>query len=1201
MVRLGALAAPLWVSLLLLSACGGEKGQSCFDDRTCGVGKRCVFQPSGPGLCEACGDREIPYNGIDDDCNPRTPDLDLDGDGDNWNQSPVNPGTDCDDNDPTVHGNAREICANGKDDNCDGRIDEIECADEAPPMVRFVGPTASAGLAGQVPVVIEATDDVGVIRLELSANGAVVAQIDSAPVTSRRFEIPLDTTSLSDGPVTLRAVATDLLGRTGIAMVSVVVDNATPPEITLEEPVANRSYGGRMRVRFQAQDTSGVGLALVQVDGQEAARLEAPPFEAWVNTSSLAEGNHELRVIAVDVHGSQDSRTLLFRVDRSGPQIRFVAPLADDRVTGLLQVGIEAEDPAGLSQLASRGHESLTSPLNYAIDTTLLPNGALALVATARDATIVDGGERAGNTSTATVTVRVDNIDPRPVVNITEPLDAWGVFGVMSIAAQVSSPINVAITRVEFRVDGRLVGTDTQAPWQTNHDFGRHEGLLEVAVTAFDAQANTRTATVGVMVVEAPQFRVAPNYSVLGQLGNAGFAAADLDGDGVVDVVAGGSSISVLTGTITAAGRWTVLPARLIAADPVVDLALADADGDGDLDIIALQAGALRLYTNNAGTFLARPPVMIPGASLTTLAVGDLDGDGDPDAVAGGSVTGVVLHLANNVYTVSQTLGGTPSVTDVRLADVDLDGDLDIVVGRSGAGNNLITVFRNGGAGNFGAGQDSFTDAPPEQVRVTDVTGDNYPDVVALMPSINAYTVLAGNLATPGSFLPGPLFRTQRSPGGLAVGDVDGDGLRDVVVGASLANGVELWLNGATLFDFSAAYVVAQNLRRPLLVDVDGDGDLDLLAAGVQLGVIAFAENVGQGRLRAAVSYPFTEAPLAIASGNVVGGPQMDLVLAFNRNTTPPVQPPRVAFLAGQPDGFALLGLLPLPDSVSPVTEIAIGDLTGSGVPDIAFASSALPGTTQEPTAAVYRNLGGNQFSLSTLELQRPLAVAIGDVDGDGIGEVIYTIDPPGSAGDGAVVANLVTAVVRPVLAGEGPRAVMVGNIDSDPLGRLDFAVANGVTHDITVSVWGGTGFNSITYNAPLGLSSITLGMVNDDDLYDIVGIAAAGVFVMEGDRGFGFRSPVVTPAGPSPTRIRGGDFNGDGLFDVLVLNNDHRASLLLARPQGGFFAPLVIPLGNGPVDVTVGDFDGDGRPDIAVAQSGVAAVSIIYADGDRF
>ncbi len=58
---------------------------------------------------------EVPYNGIDDDCDPATPDDDIDGDGFNSDE-------DCDDADPEVNSEASEIPNNDVDEDCDGIV-----------------------------------------------------------------------------------------------------------------------------------------------------------------------------------------------------------------------------------------------------------------------------------------------------------------------------------------------------------------------------------------------------------------------------------------------------------------------------------------------------------------------------------------------------------------------------------------------------------------------------------------------------------------------------------------------------------------------------------------------------------------------------------------------------------------------------------------------------------------------------------------------------------------------------------------------------------------------------------------------------------------------------------------------------------------------------------------------------------------------
>ena len=63
---------------------------------------------------------EIPYNGLDDDCDPNTPDDDLDGDG-------FIAAVDCDDNDAAINPDSAEILNNGIDENCDGEDSTEEC------------------------------------------------------------------------------------------------------------------------------------------------------------------------------------------------------------------------------------------------------------------------------------------------------------------------------------------------------------------------------------------------------------------------------------------------------------------------------------------------------------------------------------------------------------------------------------------------------------------------------------------------------------------------------------------------------------------------------------------------------------------------------------------------------------------------------------------------------------------------------------------------------------------------------------------------------------------------------------------------------------------------------------------------------------------------------------------------------------------
>jgi VCBS repeat-containing protein len=197
---------------------------------------------------------------------------------------------------------------------------------------------------------------------------------------------------------------------------------------------------------------------------------------------------------------------------------------------------------------------------------------------------------------------------------------------------------------------------------------------------------------------------------------------ADVDGDGLVDMVVGaddgsihyfhneGGSFVEKTGTDNPFDAVDT-PSNFLSA-PV----FADVVGDSKVDLIVGQSdGTLRVFENGGGTFTEVTGAANPFDGMTfgaqsMPAFGDIDGDGDTDVIVGTAVSGFqyLLNNGNGTYTTeasaadlpySQVLSSDPSPHAPALADVDGDGDLDLVVGWS---DGTLTTWTNDGTGHFG-------------------------------------------------------------------------------------------------------------------------------------------------------------------------------------------------------------------------------------------------------------------------------------------------------------------------------------------------------------------------------------------------------------------------------------------------------------------------------------------------------------------
>jgi hypothetical protein len=346
---------------------------------------------------------------------------------------------------------------------------------------------------------------------------------------------------------------------------------------------------------------------------------------------------------------------------------------------------------------------------------------------------------------------------------------------------------------------------------------------------------------------------------------------------------------------------------------------------------------------------------------------------------------------------------------DVALADVDGDGDLDAALAVEGDVNRL---YLNDGQGRFTWQQGTFGQVPhdSEHVRAADFDRDGNIDLIFVAEDDRVHQLFLGQGG--GRFLDASDRLPAMSVGnGLAVGDVNGDELPDIVVGNSGMSGEQgenggrnfLWLNDSRRpgwFEDTGATLlppVTNKAQGVALADLDGDGDLDMVVA-TEAPPTRLLINDGKGRFTEASDRLDQVTPLETREAHIFdanGDRRPDvLLLNLTSNAGKWEKDPQARLLVQDASGrFVDESAQRLPANRFSTWGGTVMDFDGDGHPDLVLGAIEVPGFEPLQVRA-YANDGKGRFrdvTASTIPATttgRSWSMAVGDVNGDGIDDL---------------------------------------------------------------------------------------------------------------------------------------------------------------------------------------------------------------------
>jgi len=461
------------------------------------------------------------------------------------------------------------------------------------------------------------------------------------------------------------------------------------------------------------------------------------------------------------------------------------------------------------------------------------------------------------------------------------------------------------------------------------------------------------------------------------------------------------------------------------------------------------------------------------------------------------------------------------------------------------------------------------------------------------------------------------LNSNQSNGGQLFVGDLNGDGKQDLVVGyqaasyISVPSSLDVFMgNGDGTFTFSANYPITLNsIAGAAMADVNGDGKLDMLVvdqgpyntSGPSSAWVV--PGVGDGTFGTPASVALSGMMYNAVMGDLNGDGKLDIA-----GNDPNNNYMMTVYLASG-SGYATGAAYSTSDSVSDACFLTSGDLTGDGKAELVAANCG------DNNVTVWVNNGDGTFQTGAYYASGayPEAVTIADINGDGRADLVTSND---DSSDVTVLSGNGDGTVNPAIVGYATGGypyvpVLVADFNGD--GAADIIIPDDAFSLAFLPGYGDGSFRAAvnyytqgTLGYEYGLQ-IASGDFNGDGNPDFVisnGYQSGYGVTVFLSRGDGSMQPGVSYNGLTGQPlyyVAVADFNGDGKLDIAATSsNDGTVQLFSGVGDGTFLVGNAYPTdttSSYPFGIAVGDFNADGSTDLAIVNYQTQDLAVLLND----